>query len=167
MSARNFPLKFWNGRRLEIRQVTPEERATIIRDAVAKEVAQNCESCGCESGHELKDWRQAESEILHPLNCGFLVSDYSIKLSVDAAGFGEGEIEICVEPRHLTICGMECAGAPGTLSKSAGLKSASHSTIRTLELPLEIDPSQVSGEFKGRMLEIDLPKAYAGQKAAS
>jgi HSP20 family molecular chaperone IbpA len=167
MSDRYFHAKSWNGRHLEIRQITTEERATIIRDAVAKEVAQNRESRGYESGHELKDWRQAESEILHPLNCGFLVSDHSVELSMDAAGFGKGEIEICVEPRHLTICGMQCAGAPEEAPESAGSKSASHLIIRTLELPLEIAPSQVSAIFKGRMIEIGLPKAYAEQKAAA
>ena len=44
MRTPSFGLKSWNGRHLTIRRVTPEERAGIIRDAVAKKVAQNCES---------------------------------------------------------------------------------------------------------------------------
>ena len=91
----------WNGRHLKIRPVTPEERAGIVQDAIAKKVLQNVASLGFEPGHELKDWREAEWEILHPLNCGFLVLDNSVELNLDAASFGEGEIQICVEPRHL------------------------------------------------------------------
>lgn len=167
MHAPSFIAKSWNRRRLRIRQVTPEDRAAMIRDAVARRVAQNCETHGCEPGHELKDWRQAESEILSPLNCGFLVSDHSIELSTDAACFGEGEIEICLEPRHLTICGMECNSTPEAVTKSAGFMPAGHSIIRTLTLPFEIDPSEVSARFKGRMIEIELPKAYATQKVVA
>ena len=90
MSPHSFTVKSWNGRYLKIRRVTPEERARIIRDAVAKEVHQNCESRGCEPGHELKDWRQAESEILRPLNCGFLMLDDNIELSTDGANLWRG-----------------------------------------------------------------------------
>ena len=115
----------------------------------------------------MKDWRQAESEILRPLNCGCLVLDHSIELNTDAASFAEGEIEICVEPRHLTIFGMEWANTPEGVAVSAGSKSAGHSIIRSLELPLEIEPSEASARFKGRMIEIDLPKAYANQKVAA
>jgi len=162
MSAHRFTSKSWNGRHLKITRVTPEERARIIRNAVAIKVSQNCESRGCEPGHELKDWRQAESEILRPLNCGFLVLDHSIELSADSAYFGEGEIEICVEPRHLMISGKERTGTPEIPSKSAEC-----SIIRFVELPIEIEPSEVTAGFKGRMIEIDLPKASAKQKAAA
>jgi len=162
MTPHSFTAKSWNGRHLKIRRVTPEERATIIRDAVAKEVLQNRESRGCEPGHELKDWRQAESEILRPLNCGFLVLDNSVELSTDGANFGEGEIEICVEPWHLMICGMERTGTQEAISNSAG-----RSIIRSLELPIEIEPAEVSAGFKGRMIVIDLPTACAKHLSAA
>jgi hypothetical protein len=167
MHGPSFIAKSWNGRHLRIRHVTAEERAAIIRDAVARRVAQNCETAGCEPNHELKDWRQAESEILRPLNCGFLVSDRGIELSTDASCFGEGEIEICLEPRHLTIFGMELNNTPEAVTESADFMPAGHAIIRTLELPFEIDPSEVSAKFKRRMIEIELPKAFAMQKAAA
>ena len=157
----------WNGRHLKVTRVTPEERAGIIRATTAKEAFRISESRGFKPGHEMEDWRQAESEIVRPLDCGFLVSDHRIELSTDAACFGEGEIEICVEPRHLTICGTERACTPGAASKSADSRSADRSIIRSLELPLEIEPSGVSARFKGRMIEIELPRAFAKKKAAA
>jgi hypothetical protein len=162
MSSPCFTAKSWNGRHLSLKHVTPEERAGIIRDAVARKVSQNCESHGCEPGHELKDWRQAESEVLRPLNCGFLVLDHSIELSTDTLCFAEGEIQICVEPRHLMIYGTVAGSAP-----EIDANPARYSIVRTLELPLEIEPSEASARFKGRTIEIDLPKAYAMQKAAA
>ena len=161
MSLPRFAAKSWNGRNLKIRRVAPEERAGIVQDAIAKRVLQNVESLGFEPGHELKDWRQAESEILHPLNCGFLVLDNRVELSLDAASFGEGEIQICVGPRNLMICGKDHANSPDTAPKSAD-----RSVIRTLELPLEIDPSSVTAGFRGRTMEIDLPKACVRNESA-
>jgi len=167
MSLPSFRSSSWNGRHLKITRVTPQERARIVRDAIAKRAFQISESRGFEAGHELEDWRQAESEMLLPLNCGFIVLERSIELRTDAECFGAGEIEICVEPRHLTICGKETACPPDAAPKQADEKSAGHSMIRSLELPLEIEPSQVSARFRGRMIEIDLPKGHAKQKAAA
>jgi HSP20 family molecular chaperone IbpA len=161
MSLPRFAAKTWNGRHLKIRRVTAEERAGIVQDAIAKKVLRNGESLGFEPGHELKDWRQAESEILHPLNCGFLVLDNRVELSLDAASFGEGEIQICVEPRSLMICGKDHTKTPEMTSESSD-----QSVIRTLELPLVIDPSGVTAGFRGRTIEIDFPKACATNQSA-
>jgi Hsp20/alpha crystallin family protein len=162
VSLPRFATKSWNGRNLKIRRVTPEERAGIVQDAIAKKVLKNVASLGFEPGHELKDWREAESEILHPLNCGFLILDNSVELNLDAASFDGGEIQICVEPRNLMICGKDHSYSPDIASKSAN-----ESVIRTLELPLEIDPSAVTGGFRGRTIEIDLPKACAKNEIAA
>jgi HSP20 family molecular chaperone IbpA len=162
MSLPSFAAKSWNGRNLGIRRITTEERATIVRDAIATRVFQNSESRGSEPGHELKDWREAESEILRALNCGLLVLDNRVEICMDGASFGEGEIQICVEPRHLMICGKDSAKTTEIASKPAD-----QSGIRTLELPLEIEPSAVAAGFRGRTIEIDLPKAWVKNKAAA
>jgi Hsp20/alpha crystallin family len=162
MSLPRFAAKSWNGRHLKIRRVTPVERAGIVQDAIAKKVLQNAEIRGFEAGRELKDWRLAESEILHPLNCGFLVLDNRVEVNTDAASFGEGEIQICVEPRNLMICGKDHTNSPDIATKSAD-----QAVIRTLELPLEIDPSAVTAGFRGRTIEIDFPKACAKNEIAA
>ena len=51
--------------------------------------------------------------------------------------------------------------------KSAGSKPADRLIIRSIELPLEIEPSEVSARFNGRVIEIELPYAHAKQKAAA
>ncbi len=162
MNLSSFKPGSWNGRRLKVARVTPGERAAIVRAAIAKRAFQISETRGLEPGHELEDWRRAESETVRPLNCGFLVSDHNFELSTDAACFGEGIIEICVEPRRLTVCGVE-----RTCTREAVPKPPDRLTIRSLELPAEIEPSEVSASFKGRMIQMDLPFARTKQKAAT
>lgn len=159
MATPSFSAPSWNGRHLKVASVTPEERNRIVREKIAIRAFQLSEAHGFEPGHGLEDWRKAEAEILGPLNCGCLVLDRSLKLSADAACFGEGTIEVYVEPRRLTICGKarECAADPGSVP--AGTKPSSVSVIRKVDLPFEIDPSEVSATFKGRMIQMELPKA--------
>lgn len=156
----------WNGRRLTITSLKPIERDGRIRDAIAKRAFQICESRGGSSGHQLEDWRRADSEILRPLNCGYLVADDKIELSTDAASFGEGEIEICVQPRRLMICEKEQICKPGGPREKIGSSMNRDLVFWYLDLPLEIEPSEVTAKFRGRTLEIDLPKAHTMEKSA-
>lgn len=154
----------WNGRKLTIAVVSPDEQSKRIRDAIALRAFQTCESRGCGPGHQGEDWRRAESEILAPLNCGHLVLDDRIWLSTDAACFEKGDVEICVEPRRLTICGTTRGCKPPQTAENGGSGSHKDFIFRTLELPVEIEPSQVTARFRGRFLEVDLPRAQAVQK---
>src|ERR1700674_2280080 len=95
----------WNGRKLKISAVNPSEQAQRIRDVVACRAYQIYQSRGSRPGQELQDWRRAESEVVKPLCCGFLTQDAKISLNTDASFFQPGEIEICIEPRHLAVCG--------------------------------------------------------------
>jgi hypothetical protein len=154
----------WNGRNLKIAPVSPAEQSKRIRDAVAVRAFQICESRGCGAGHDAEDWQRAESEIVGPLNCGHLVLDDRIWLSTDVAYFEKGAIEICVEPRRLTICGTPRIGKPSQPPESGGSGSRKGVIFRFLDFPVEILPAQATAKFKGRFVEIDLPKAQAMRK---
>jgi len=167
MSLSSFKSGSWNGRHLKITSVTQEEREGIVRGAIANRAFKISENRGFKPGRELEDWRRAESETMAPLNCGFLVTDHSIALCTDGACFGRGEIGICVEPRHLTICGTERTCMQEALPKSVGSKPADRLIIRSLELPLEIEPSEVSARFNGRMIEIELPRPFVKKRASA
>ena len=162
----------WNGRILKITAVSASEQSKRIRDAIALRAFQICERRGCGAGRGREDWRRAESEILAPLNCGHLVLDDKIRLSTDAAYFEKGEIEVCVEPRRLTICGTASRCTPLLTPESSSLQAHKDLIFRTLDLPIEVEASQATARFRGRFLEIDLPKAGAirqirGEKKAA
>jgi HSP20 family protein len=162
-----FTARSWNGRHLKMTPVKTAERERIVQEAIAKRAFRISERRGFESGHELEDWRRAESEILRPLNCGFLILDRKIELSADGACFDKGEIEIFVEPRRVTICGNESVCPPEAAPRQADEKSGDRWIIRSLELPFDIEPSKAAAKFNGRLIEMDLPKAGANQKAAA
>jgi hypothetical protein len=71
----------------------------------------------------------------------------------------EGEIGICVEPRRLAVCGRACARKKEMIPRSDPSVSHSDFVFRVFDLPVEIDPSQVTARFNGRVLEIDLSRA--------
>ena len=143
----------WDGRHLKISRLGPKELDTRIHEAIARRAFQIGESRKFAPGHQTEDWQSAESELLRPLNCGFLVSDDKIEVNSDAACFEKGEIEICVEPRRVAICGMERVCKPGKLAKKSEL------IFHSLELPVDIMPSLAAARFKKRSLELKLPIA--------
>jgi len=152
-----------SGRFLKIVSVNPGEQRKRMRDAIARKAYEICECRNFDPGHELEDWQRAESAILLPLNCGFLMLDDKLALSTDAKPFEKTEIEIRVEPKRLTICSEEPRRANAKPATDA-LRSNRNLTFHFVNLPIEIDPSRVTARFKGRALEIDLPKAQSAQK---
>ena len=151
----------WNGRNLKLTLVDPEEQINRIRDTIALRAFQICERRGCGAGRGREDWQRAESELLAPLNCGHVIQDDKIWSSTDAAYFEKGDIEVCVEPRPLTLCGTPAKCTPLLTPENSGSQARKDFIFRTFELPVEIEPSQAAARFRGRFLEIDLPKARA------
>jgi hypothetical protein len=148
----------WNGRKLKISAVNSSDQNQRMRDVVACRAHQIYRNRGSRPGQELQDWHCAESEVVKPLSCGYLIEDAKISLNTDASLFQEGEIEIRVEPGRLTVCGRACARAKEMALGSDDSVSHSDFVFRVLDLPVEIDPSQVTARFNGRVLEIDLPR---------
>lgn len=168
------PKQSWRGRTLKVVAVDSGEQTKRIHDAVARRAYHIFEGRGSAPGHELGDWQRAEFETVSPLDCGCLVLDDKMSVNTDVSLFGEGVIELCVEPHRLTICvkiprrplvlprrhyarpGKESA----TLERN-GSSAEEDFVFRVLDLPVAIDPSRVAARFKGRRLEIDLPKTQA------
>ena len=106
--------KSWKGRFVQIPHVDPNGHGKRIREAIAGRAYEIFETRGCSPGHEIEDWRRAESEIVRPLGCGFTMWDEKISLNTDCSVFDEGIVEVCVEPRRLSVCGRPCAGKEAT-----------------------------------------------------
>jgi hypothetical protein len=153
----------WHGRRLTISAVNPSELTRRIHEAVALRAFQIYKSRGCVPGQELEDWRHAEREVVKLLSCGFLGLDDKISVDTDASIFQEGEIEICVEPRRMTVCGKERVPKGESTPRVGETASRDEFVFYVLDLPIDIDPLQVGATFNGCCLEIDLPYARGSQ----
>ena len=150
----------WKGRGVHIVAAKPGEQENRLREAIARRAYQLFESQGCSPGHEGEDWRRAESDLVRPLSCGLLARDDRIFVSTDISAFDEGNVEVCVEPRRLSLCGR-----PRT-QDAGGACPLREPVYRVLALPVEVDPSRVHARFNGRILEIDLYRTPLSALAA-
>jgi HSP20 family molecular chaperone IbpA len=148
----------FRGRRVIVRVANSNEREKRIRDAIAARAFELFKTHASIQGSELDDWRRAEAEILIPPCHGLTARDGRLIATTNVSCFTEGEIEVLVEPRRLTVCGR--AGNPQTCHARLG-----RPVFRVIALPAEIDPAKVTARFDHGMLEISLPKAGVGRVA--
>ena len=150
----------WRGRRAKIRVTNAAEREKRIRSAVAVRAFEISRSRASKLGNELDDWRRAEAETVIPPCHGLTVLNSRMIVTSNVSCFAEGEIEILVEPRRLTLCGR----AGKTLEKSCR-GPLGRPVFRVIALPVEIEPSGVTARFDHCMLEVSLPKIRMVQAA--
>jgi len=130
-------------------------RSQEIGDAVARRAYEIFEQRGRTHGRDEDDWRQAESELVFPLVV--TVADAGRCLTVEAAvpGFDASDIEICIEPRRVTIAGQRRGG---DTPDAAGGGSR---MIRAVELPEDVDTGDVTAAVEEGVVEVTLRKAAA------
>jgi HSP20 family protein len=115
-------------------------------------------------GHEVEDWKRAESEVLRPLCGGWTVKDDDrLAVTESALGYKEGAIEVYVAPRRLTIFGKERTALPHNMLEEGRSKAPEKEIVRILDLPVEVDPSGATARFDHCMLEIFLPKVRSAR----
>jgi HSP20 family molecular chaperone IbpA len=137
-------------------------RSQEIGDAVAQRAYAIFEQRGRADGHHDEDWRQAESELVFPL--AVTVADAGRNLTVEAAvpGFDPYDVEVCVEPRRVTIAGQRLAGS----APDAELRRW---MLRAVELPEDVETSDVTAVVEEGFVSVTLRKvtgAGAGPDAA-
>jgi HSP20 family molecular chaperone IbpA len=129
-------------------------RSDEIADAVARRAYDLYERRGREHGHHDEDWRQAQSELVFPV--AVTVSDAGTRLTVEAAvpGFDACDVEVCVEPRRITIAGLRKSGvAPGA--------AGSLWMYRAVELPDDVSVCDVVAVVKEGVVAVTLRKVRA------
>jgi hypothetical protein len=136
------------GEGIKICVVSAEDQATRIQGAIARRAFLT--GGASIPGRELQDWRHAKSELVKGLCCGLTIHDGDIWVGTDTEEFKESTIEIWVSSRHATICG-----------NPRGSQEKDTMVFRTLELPVEVEPSAVTATLNGTLLEICFPKAHA------
>jgi HSP20 family protein len=105
-------------------------------------------------GHDLDDWHQAESELLHAVQVDLADVDNALTARVEMPGFSEKDIEVAVEPRRLTIGGRRESWEERRKGKTL------HQFYRAMDLPAEVDPtsSALRATYEHGVLTLTLPK---------
>jgi hypothetical protein len=144
---------------LKVIASAPEALEKKMHDSVAWRAFHLYEAHGGGSGHEVEDWRQAESEVVRPMDCGLIVQDDRVCLTTDVSCFGPGTLEIWVEAHRITLCGTSTSPK---LHRAAGPASANGPRdwiFRTHELSAEVVPAEVTVRFNGPAMHVYLRRA--------
>jgi HSP20 family molecular chaperone IbpA len=116
-------------------------------------------SRGCQDGHALDDWLEAEAMVLgSEARCplGFIDLDDVLDVEVSVGDFSAEDLEVSVDPFCLII-----SGDRGKTERAQGRSRPAgepHPIFKTLSLPVEVDPSRATAELKCGMLHVVLPK---------
>jgi hypothetical protein len=152
-----------NENRLKISVVSAKEQLARVQGNVARRAFLEV-PCGV--GHEMENWSRAKSELVKPLCHGQVTHEDDISVDTNIGEFEEGTIEILVSPHHVTICGMPQSPGTGEMTEKEASQRKNRIVFRTLELPVEVEPSEVTAKLNGPMLEIRFPKAHVHAGAA-
>jgi PAS domain S-box-containing protein len=147
--------------KLKVVALSAREQTRKIQEVIARRAYEIFVSRGAECGNELKDWREAENELIKPLCCGLMSVGENLWVEVDPAVFEPGSIEYLGGSPQLTICGKPHTSDTNTHKRQAVANRSLEMIFRVIDLPLEIDPSGVTAKFRGASLEILLRKVQA------
>jgi len=109
-------------------------------------------------GHELEDWFRAESELLHPLHLEIIETDDNLAVRDEVPGFRIKELTIDFELRRLTITGKHEAHEESKKGKAVFSERCAKQMMRVVNLPAEVDSSQVAATLKDGVLNLELPQ---------
>jgi HSP20 family molecular chaperone IbpA len=137
-------------------------RAKTVHDLVARRAYELYEKHGRVEGHAAEDWSEAESEVLVPVPIGFMQSNKSLDIYAGVPGATSSDLEICVEPRCLTLCGH----VPAQSRRRRPTGGTQLEVFRVVNLPAEVNPSKVVAKVHNGLLQIEVAKREAEAKAA-
>jgi len=131
-----------------------------VQLAIARRAFELFEKRGCELGHDWEDWFQAETELLRPVSIVSFKSQDRLSLRAYVLGFGEGELQVSIEPKRVAIVGKRevtfCQNGEQEIEYVDGYPDQ---VLRVIDLPTEVDPERAVVELHAGMLKFELPKA--------
>jgi HSP20 family molecular chaperone IbpA len=143
------------------------DRIEQISSSIGQRAYEMFETDGRMAGHELDHWLRAETELLHPIHVEIAESDDVFVVRAEVPGYKPEAIEVCVDPRHVTIIGVREAREWHKTDKIIYTEHCADRIFRSLELPVKIDVSKSTATLKDGVVEIAMPRATEAAKARS
>jgi HSP20 family molecular chaperone IbpA len=135
-----------------------------VQLAIAHRAYELFETRGCEHGHDLEDWLQAESELLRPVSVSMSESTDRISIRADVGGFDETELKVSIEPHRITILGQKATS--GMKAEGGTIERTSSYPLQILEvvdLATQVRPERAVVELQGGVLKFELPTAATNE----
>jgi len=118
---------------------------------------------GGEHGQDLKDWLEAESDIVHVCFHDLRESDEAVVLRAELPNsFKADQLLVSVEPRRLIVSGERELDMIVGGHYTAHIEKRTRRILRMHDLPSTVEPSKATATLKGETLEIVMPKAAGG-----
>ena len=133
------------------------EQFDRIYDSIARRAFERFEVNGRLIGHDLEDWFNAETEVLHPVKINMKETESSLLVQAEVPGFTAKDLEIRVEPRRLTIGGKREVNEEQKKGKTVYQEHRSDEIFRVFDLPVEVDSQKVTATLKNGVLELQMP----------
>lgn len=147
-----------------INEPSSADRVAGIYDLIAKRAYEIFENDDHVPGRELEHWLRAETELLHPVHVELTDSDHALALYVEVPCYSAEQLEVSVDSRRVSIIGKREIYERRKNDKIIYADCCTDRIFRTLELPVEIDPSKVTATFRDGMVELILPKVTETEK---
>ena len=139
-------------------------RIQELHESIARRAYEIFKESGFRLGHDLEDWHRAESDLLQQVSLKPTETDDAISLRAEVPGFTEKDLEVKVDPHRVYITGKHVTSTENKEDKTVRSEQSSREIFQEYCLPAEIDPEEVSAEFKDGVLEIRLPKCVESTK---
>jgi len=142
-------------------------RTREVSELIARRAFEIFESNGKTHGNDLADWFRAESEILYPVHHGIAEAGDTLIVRAKAPGFAAKDLEVCIEPRRLTIAGQrerkESRGSTTALSAESGAERI----LRVIDLPVAVNPEETTATLEDDVLQVEMRKAVPADKSTT
>lgn len=135
------------------------DRLQQTYDSIAKRAFEIFDNNGRWFGHDLSDWLEAESELLHPVHLEIAETDEALTVRAEVPGFTAKDLDIQVEGNRLTIAGKHESKEESKKGKTVYSERCAKEILRSVYLPSAVDGSKVNATLKDGVLSIELPKA--------
>ena len=128
-------------------------------DVIARRAYELFESGGCQHGHDLEHWLQAESELFERPALTMAESQNGVTVLADVSDFAPRELEVDLEPRRITIVGKRPHAQGKKAAESSSAQNKARMLLETILLPVEVDMQSAYAHLNRGILELDLKKA--------
>lgn len=140
--------------------------AQEIHDQIARRAYERYECRGYADGRDAEDWYQAVSETLLPVPAEMIETQSQLTVRADVPGVGANDLDVWVAPRCVCITGRRQTAQGQDQERTVYSERRSDRIFRSLDLPCEIDPTNVAASVSDGILEIKLLKAASSLAAA-
>jgi HSP20 family protein len=134
------------------------EQLAAVSERIAQRAYEFFETKGRQFGGEIEDWLHAECELLRPVAVEISESEDELKLRAEVPGFTAEELKLSVEPWRIILSGKKEQSAEETSEKIVYSERGREEILRTVDLPMEVDPERVTAKLQNGVLVLSLVK---------